>query len=118
MFVNSIRVQNKNLLKTVSRDFSSNLNTMRAKPTPIHRLFNAVDTSTQAYSQSTYDPTVALQGLKTNFLNEEQPEYNVTDLNNGFTVLTESQVFPGSVHMGFLIDVGTRDETVETSGSL
>jgi predicted Zn-dependent peptidase len=33
-------------------------------------------------------------------------------------VLTESQVFPGSVHMGFLIDVGTRDETPETSGSL
>jgi len=33
-------------------------------------------------------------------------------------VLTESQTFPGSVHMGFLIDVGTRDETPETSGAL
>ena len=29
-----------------------------------------------------------------------QAEYNVTDLSNGFTVLTESQTFPGSVHMG------------------
>ena len=29
-----------------------------------------------------------------------QAEYNVTDLSNGFTVLTESTTFPGSVHMG------------------
>jgi hypothetical protein len=28
------------------------------------------------------------------------PEYNVTTLSNGFTVLTESQTFPGAVHMG------------------
>ena len=27
-------------------------------------------------------------------------EYNVTHLNNGFTVLTESQTFPGAVNMG------------------
>ena len=27
-------------------------------------------------------------------------EYNVTNLSNGFTVLTESQSFPGAVHMG------------------
>lgn len=31
-----------------------------------------------------------------------QAEYNVTDLSNGFTVLTESQTFPGAVHMGKL----------------
>ena len=29
-----------------------------------------------------------------------QAEYNVTDLSNGFTVLTESTTFPGSIHMG------------------
>jgi len=34
------------------------------------------------------------------FANEDVAEYNVTNLNNGFTVLTESQVFPGSIHMG------------------
>lgn len=39
-------------------------------------------------------------------------------LSNGFTVLTESVDFPSVVQMGFLIDVGTRDETLETSGSL
>jgi hypothetical protein len=31
---------------------------------------------------------------------DQSPEYNVTTLSNGFTVLTESQVFPGAVHMG------------------
>ena len=40
------------------------------------------------------------QGHKPLYTNEMQAEYNVTDLSNGFTVLTESQTFPGSVHMG------------------
>lgn len=31
---------------------------------------------------------------------DQAAEYNVTTLSNGFTVLTESQVFPGAVHMG------------------
>jgi hypothetical protein len=31
---------------------------------------------------------------------DRAPEYNVTNLPNGFTVLTESQTFPGAVHMG------------------
>ena len=34
---------------------------------------------------------------------DQAPEYNVTTLSNGFTVLTESQVFPGAVHMGKLL---------------
>ena len=39
-------------------------------------------------------------------------------MSNGYTVLTESASFPSAVHMGMLIDVGTRDETAETSGAL
>jgi len=31
---------------------------------------------------------------------DRAPEYNVTNLPNGFTVLTESQTFPGAVQMG------------------
>ena len=41
-----------------------------------------------------------MQGHKPIYANEDVAEYNVTNLNNGFTVLTESQIFPGSVHMG------------------
>lgn len=47
-----------------------------------------------------FDPTVPLQGHKPLFANEVQAEYNVTSLNNGFTVLTESQTFPSAVNMG------------------
>jgi hypothetical protein len=43
---------------------------------------------------------IDLQGHKPLYANDDVAEYNVTNLNNGFTVLTESQVFPGSVHMG------------------
>ena len=34
------------------------------------------------------------------------------------TVLTESSSVPSRVDLGFMLDVGTRDETSETSGSL
>lgn len=46
------------------------------------------------------------------YANEDVAEYNVTNLNNGFTVLTESQIFPGSVHMGklSLLSGGWNDE--------
>ncbi len=49
---------------------------------------------------------------------DRDAEYNVTELANGFTVLTESSKFPSNIHMGFLMNVGTRDETKDTSGSL
>lgn len=84
----------------------------------IHKVFNVVDKRSTAYGVAKFDPTAQLKDLKPLYTNEDQAEYNVTNLNNGFTVLTESQVFPGAIHMGFCIDVGTRDETSETSGSL
>lgn len=36
---------------------------------------------------------------------DRAPEYNVTNLPNGFTVLTESQTFPGTVQMGKSLSV-------------
>ena len=47
-----------------------------------------------------YDPTVMLQGHKPLYMNEQTAEYNVTNLNNGFTVLTETSTFPSAVNMG------------------
>lgn len=40
------------------------------------------------------------QGHRPIEIQDQAPEYNVTNLSNGFTVLTESQMFPGAVHMG------------------
>jgi processing peptidase subunit beta len=56
--------------------------------------------------------------MKPIYKESEQASYNVTELSNGFTVLTETEIFPGTINMGFLINVGARDETEETSGSL
>lgn len=50
-------------------------------------------------------------------INDLTPEYNVTTLTNGFTILTETTKFPGAVNMGIMLNVGTWDETEETSGS-
>lgn len=56
--------------------------------------------------------------MKPTYMESEEASYNVTELSNGFTVLTESQIFPSTINMGFLVNVGVRDETEETSGSL
>ena len=42
----------------------------------------------------------------------------MTQLPSGFTILTESVTFPSAVNLGFCIDLGTRDETFETSGAM
>lgn len=39
-------------------------------------------------------------------------------MDNGLTVITESESMPGNVHMGVLVDVGTRDESELNSGAL
>lgn len=49
---------------------------------------------------------------------EKQAEVRITKLPNGVRVLTESTTVPSTVQLGVYLDVGTRDETAETSGSL
>lgn len=44
--------------------------------------------------------------------------YELSRLENGIRVLTESEGLPSVVDMGILLNVGTRDESSETSGSL
>jgi hypothetical protein len=44
--------------------------------------------------------------------------YESTQLPNGVKVLTESVAVPSNVHMGLLLNLGTRDENIETTGSL
>jgi len=90
----------------------------RSNPGILHRAFNVVDRNTTAYGISKFDPVSPLTGHNPLPKVDEVGEYNITNLSNGFSVLTESEVFPGSVHMGFLMDVGTRDETAETSGAM
>jgi processing peptidase subunit beta len=92
--------------------------TFGTNPGILHRVFNTLDRGTHAYGVARFDPSAPLKGFKSIETTDVPHEYNVTNLTNGFTVLTESASFPGTVNMGFLMDVGTRDETAETSGSL
>jgi hypothetical protein len=39
-------------------------------------------------------------GMKPVYAEEVEANYTVTELNNGFSVLTESQTFPGAINMG------------------
>ena len=45
-------------------------------------------------------------------------QVQTTKLDNGVRVVTRANNVPGQIHMGMLLDVGARDETAETSGSL
>jgi processing peptidase subunit alpha len=89
-----------------------------SNPGIVHRVMNTFDKSTTNYGVASYRPDQELKGHEPVELDTADCEYQATTLSNGFTVLTESEDFPGSVHMGFLMNVGTRDETPETSGSL
>ena len=93
--------------------------TMRTRPSVVSRILNTLDTNTTSFSKATADPKLPLkvnlrtlltylpQGHAPVEIQNATAEYNVTKLANGFTVLTESPIFPGTVNMGFLMDVGT-----------
>jgi len=38
--------------------------------------------------------------MQPKYIESEEANYNVTELSNGFTVLTESQIFPSTINMG------------------
>jgi processing peptidase subunit beta len=84
----------------------------------LNKLFNTVDRGTTAFSANKYDPMVPYQNMSPVYAESDEASYNITELSNGFTVLTESQIFPSAINMGFHISVGVRDETEETSGAL
>jgi hypothetical protein len=68
----------------------------------LNKIFNVVDSGTTAYTAAKFDPLVPFLGQKPAFADEVEARYGVTELNNGFTVLTESETFPGAINMGKL----------------
>lgn len=49
---------------------------------------------------------------------ERESVCEVSRLDNGIRVLTLSEDVPNVVDMSVLLDMGSRDETIETSGSM
>jgi hypothetical protein len=59
-------------------------------PGILRRTFNMIDRSSTAYEVNTTDPTRELPNLVVKPADDVAREYNVTNLTNGYTVLTES----------------------------
>jgi len=83
MLSKAIRPINNSVIQFYKRAYGS-------KPGVLHRIFNTLDKSTTAYSVARSDPTEVLKGLSSIQAQDVPHEYNVTNLTNGFTVLTES----------------------------
>eukprot|EP00824_Muranothrix_gubernata_P021031 TRINITY_DN4316_c0_g1_i1.p1 TRINITY_DN4316_c0_g1~~TRINITY_DN4316_c0_g1_i1.p1 ORF type:complete len:499 (-),score=81.33 TRINITY_DN4316_c0_g1_i1:9-1505(-) len=81
------------------------------------RLTTFIQHETTEWRAPVYDPTLPLEGHQPLRIQEADREYNITKLENGFTVLTESPSFPSNICMGILMDVGARDESPENSGA-
>lgn len=73
--------------------------------------------SSASYEMATFSPDQLLKNHVPIEKGDQNPEYHVTELSNGVTVLTEKTIFPGPVNISFLMDAGTRDETEELSGA-
>ena len=105
---------NSRLVKPVSQVSSNN---KQRGLSIINRVLNTLDTSTHHYAQATFRHDIPLENHSVVTAGDRTPEYNVTTLTNGFTILTEGTKFPGPVNMGIMLNTGTRDETHDTSGS-
>ena len=81
------------------------------------RAMASFDRSSQHYKLATHDPSVELSGHIQRVRPDNEAKYTATQLDSGVTVLTEQTIFPGPITMSLLLDVGTRDETKETSGA-
>lgn len=84
----------------------------------MHRKFDSADKAAEALEIARFDPMLPLRKHSAIETSDIAHQYNITGFKNGLRVLTESSNFPGTVNLGILLDVGTRDETESSSGSL
>jgi mitochondrial-processing peptidase subunit alpha len=84
----------------------------------IYNLLYKDNTTDPNFIASRFDPRRPLEGHTGTTRAEGENRVEISQLKNGITVLSESSAFPSNAHFGILLDVGTRDETTETSGAL
>ena len=63
-------------------------------------------------------PSEDLANHKSHEIKISAGNYEQSTLPNGIKVLTEAATHPSNVNLGILLNLGTRDETLETSGSM
>lgn len=83
------------------------------------RIFDALylgDSSSPAEQIIQASIHTGVQSAKGNVVNGVPSTYQATKLSSGITVLTESVSVPSNVNLGIFINVGSRDESSESSG--
>lgn len=83
-----------------------------------HNILGVHDKSSQAYKTGKHPVDLPLPDHNVVYLESKLPRVQLSTLSNGVKVLTETAPFPNSVYIGVLIEAGTRDETLSTSGTL
>ena len=82
----------------------------------LHNLFGIHNKSSHAYKVGKFPVHEPLPDHAVITKSAELPRVEVSSLPNGVRILTERAGFPGSVHMGVLIQSGTRDLNVNNAG--
>lgn len=110
------------MLSKIYANTFKQLTFLGARPFSVRRAFFDFiyrdDTSDPNTIATSWCPRSPLQGHVAKPKAEAARNWESTKLSNGITVLTESTGFPNKVDFGFLLNVGTRDECSECSGSL
>merc|ERR1711935_222383 len=113
---------NPNRKKMLSRVSRSNLlhnqKTTRSIIAWAKNHMNIHDSQSQQYQVARADSTMPLASHMPQYTEGNVAEIQVTRLDNGVTVATETPQFPGTVDINYTLDVGTRDESNYESGSL
>jgi len=63
-------------------------------------------------------PLLGVPGHNPRVQTPRDVEIQISELSNGVTVVSHSQEMPGAIDLQVVLNVGTRDETHKTSGSL
>lgn len=74
--------------------------------------------STDMWRKANADPKRHDSPFPVTLLTPQERQVKVTRLDNGVRVVSETPALPGTVTMGVHLDVGSRNETHETSGAL
>lgn len=84
----------------------------------IHNVLGIMDSGSTAYAIGTYPPNRQIPEYSPLLRDDTPADVKVTKLSNGVRILTETAKYPTSVFMGTMLDAGTRDETMETAGTM
>lgn len=82
------------------------------------KMMNYDDPESVHFQRATQSPGRPLRELNPAKTMHQESALSCTTLSNGIKVVSLNEVQPNVVDLGILMDIGTRDETIETSGTM